>query len=91
MRRLRKQDCKDDGKRREVEQWPDERNEEGRITSLELYIWWYIHARTEEQHPLEQKDILQKEISSFKQLVRLIAIHAVEQDQEWQLQTCYGR
>ena len=69
----------------------DEKREEGGITWLELYIWYFIHKGTEEELLLEPKDILQKEMAKFKQAIRAIANNTVDQDEEWHLQTCYAR
>ena len=100
MRRMRSQDVGGEIERAAAQriqnfiskiQWVDEKREEGGITWLELYIWYFIHKGPEEDMLLEPKDILQKEMAKFKQAIRAITSNTVDQDEEWQLQTCYAR
>ena len=100
MRKMRSQDVGGEAERAEAQkiqnfiskiQWVHEKREEGGITWLELYIWNFIHKGPEKDLLLEPKDIFQKETAKFKQVVRTITCNTVDQDQEWQLQTCYAR
>ena len=100
MRKMRSQDVGGEAERAEAQkiqnfiskiQWVDEKREEGGITWLELYILYFIHKGPEKDLLLEPKDISQKEMAKFKQVVRTITCNTVDQDQEWQLQTRYAR
>ena len=49
-----------------------------------------IHKKNE-THPLATKTFSTKEIAAFKKAVRKINLHCIRLEDDWQLQTCYGR
>ena len=100
MRELRKKECKTEKEWKATSKvlnfisharWSEEEAEVGGITWLELFIWYKMHAPAEETKPLAPKTILQKEIAEFKSHVRRVMTLCVVEEQEWHLQTSYGR
>ena len=74
----------------------DEAEDVGGCTWIELYVLYVIHggARDEEversKDPLRNQPLLQKQIAEFKKAINNIKTFAINDAQEWQLQTTYS-
>ena len=100
MRKIHEAEVEDTEERKQIEKlvnflsrtrWARSKDAHGGITWLEFYIWFQMHSKKTEVHPLTPNAFLTEEIAAFKKVVRKINLHCVSQEDEWQLQTCYGR
>ena len=100
LRELRREECKDENEHKDSRQivnfishrrWATEKNPHGGITWLEFYILFRLHKPESKTSWLKSKSSLQAQIAAFKKHVRTIETLCLGVEDEWQLNTCYGR
>ena len=71
--------------------WTIEPNQQGGVTWLELFVWYKLHHIEKPTTFFAPKDTLQKQMADFKRLTRNVKQYCLSPEDEWHLQTCYGR
>ena len=105
IRMVEKHDVQDEEERRATEKvrcflsnvtWQQLPNQAGGITWLELYVLYALHGGCRDylvrmkEKPLSKVESLQSALANFKRRIRRVMTSCTDEDDEWQMRTCYA-